>query len=298
MRLPFHLCRSHFPPPLLGSSGRERSHDSLRPANDTVRAIGVAARTDMKPLRFVCMAGVAFIALVFFPSHSFTGQAEEATETARLLAILLDAGRVTIAKNQDLINDPARGDKGFTPDVFEKQLDEEFRRRTGFSLGQLEKENIPEMAKPLLVRLLEESKKTIASYQPVINLMGVRYKGLIPATFGTETASRFHNWSGVYLKQTAPQSFVRNPKNAPDSYEAEAFTRLASKSSGLNSDHVQSEVVDQGQSVRVMLPLFYGKPCLTCHGEPKGQRDISGYPREGAKEGELGGAISVRISLK
>jgi hypothetical protein len=37
--------------------------------------------------------------------------------------------------------------------------------------------------------------------------------------------------------------------------------------------------------------------CLACHGEPKGEWDISGYPREGAHEGDLAGAISVRIPL-
>jgi len=47
--------------------------------------------------------------------------------------------------------------------------------------------------------------------------------------------------------------------------------------------------------VRVLLPLFYGKDCLSCHGTPKGERDVTGYPREGAKEGDLGGAISVKI---
>jgi general secretion pathway protein A len=47
-----------------------------------------------------------------------------------------------------------------------------------------------------------------------------------------------------------------------------------------------------------MLPLYYNKACLDCHGEPKGQRDITGYPREGGKEGELGGAISVKLPLK
>ena len=47
--------------------------------------------------------------------------------------------------------------------------------------------------------------------------------------------------------------------------------------------------------MRVLLPLFYEKACLSCHGQPKGERDITGYSREGAKEGELGGAISVKI---
>jgi general secretion pathway protein A len=59
-------------------------------------------------------------------------------------------------------------------------------------------------------------------------------------------------------------------------------------------DAVVSDI-QEGNSVRVMLPLFYEKACLSCHGEPKGERDISGYPREGGKLGELGGAISVKI---
>ncbi len=244
------------------------------------------------------MASLILATVMALPVGSASGSVEDATETARLLAILLDTGRVTVADYQDVINDPGKGDKGFTPDVFEQRLTEQFRLRTGLSLAQMDKERVPDMAKPLLIQLVEESKKTIASYQPVINIVGVRYKGLIPATFGTETATRFHTRSGVYLKQTAPQLFVRNPKNAPDSYETEAFVRLATLPPGSKSDLVQSEIVDQGQNVRVMLPLYYGKACLSCHGEPKGQRDISGYLREGAKEGELGGAISVRVPIK
>jgi hypothetical protein len=42
-----------------------------------------------------------------------------------------------------------------------------------------------------------------------------------------------------------------------------------------------------------VLPLFYTKACLSCHGKPKGELDISGYEKEGFKEGDLGGAISV-----
>ena len=152
------------------------------------------------------------------------------------------------------------------------------------------------MAKPLLARLMEEAKKTIDTYQSVINVSGFAYKGLIPATFGTETATRFQSWSGIYMKQTAPSHLVRNPKNKPDDYESIVFSRFATSNSDQVPDKVFSEVTDDGKYVRVLLPLFYQKACLSCHGEPKGQRDISGYPREGAREGELGGAISVKIS--
>lgn len=197
-----------------------------------------------------------------------------------------------------MINDASKGAKGFTASVFEQQLAADYQARTGIALGSLEQAAVPAMAKPLLARLLEESKKTITSYQPVINIPGIRYKGLIPATFGTETASRFQNWSGVYLKQTAPAPLVRNPKNAPDAYETAALARLADPSSVSGPDGVLTDVTDEGTNVRVLLPLYYGSSCLACHGAPKGERDISGYPREGAKAGDLGGAISVKVPLK
>ena len=168
-------------------------------------------------------------------------------------------------------------------------------RRTGIALTNLDAAEVPAMARPLLARLLQESKKTIDTYQSVINVPGFAYKGLIPATFATETATRFQSWSGIYMKQTAPSHLLRNPKNKPDDYESAAFGRFSAAPSADTPNQVLSEVTDGGTFVRVLLPLFYHRACLACHGEPKGQRDISGYPREGAKEGELGGAISVRL---
>ena len=35
--------------------------------------------------------------------------------------------------------------------------------------------------------------------------------------------------------------------------------------------------------------------CLNCHGDPKGELDITGGKKEGGQLGELGGAISVVI---
>ncbi|MEO6543718.1 MAG: DUF3365 domain-containing protein, partial [Nitrospiraceae bacterium] len=62
-------------------------------------------------------------------------------------------------------------------------------------------------------------------------------------------------------------------------------------------EQVVSAMAEDGKTVRVLLPLFYGKACLICHGTPKGERDVTGYPREGAQEGDLGGAISVKLPM-
>jgi hypothetical protein len=220
----------------------------------------------------------------------------EMVETGRLLATLLDAGRVTVGMNQGLLNDPSKGDKGFTPEVFERQLVALYQKRMGIDVSNIPQANIPEMAKPLLTRLVEESKKTVASYQTVLNLKGVKYKGLIPATFGTETAKRFQNWSRVYLKQTAPDHFLRNPKNKADAFEQDAMQSFASTDTH-DPQALLSKTIPEEKSVRVMLPLYYEPACLGCHGGPKGERDISGYLKEGGKEGELAGAISVKFPL-
>jgi hypothetical protein len=78
----------------------------------------------------------------------------EAEETARLLAKLLQSGRLVIEHNQALIDDPHRGEKGFTPEVFERQLREEFRQRTGIDLSTLSHTKadfaVPPLARELL----------------------------------------------------------------------------------------------------------------------------------------------------
>ena len=244
----------------------------------------------MALLSVVIMASV-------FSSRGRAQDHEQERDTSRLLAILFDSGRLVVGMNQELINDESKGDKGFTSAVFEKQVLTVFQQRTGINLSN-SSEKIPALARPLLDRLLEESKKTIDSYQTPINIPGIRYKGLIPATFGTETAKRFQTWSGIYLRQIAPEKFLRNAKNKPDTYEAAVLQALAEQTSTSAESPPKWEVTDGGQTLRLMLPLYYSKACLECHGEPKGQRDISGYPREGGKEGELCGAISVKLPLK
>lgn len=249
-------------------------------------------------LRFTLMALLSvFIMASVFSNRGRAQDHEQERETSRLLAILFDSGRLVVGMNQELINDESKGDKGFTSAVFEKQVLTVFQQRTGIHLSN-SSDKIPALARPLLDRLLEESKKTIDSYQTPINIPGIRYKGLIPATFGTETAKRFQTWSGIYLRQIAPEKFLRNVKNKPDTYEAAVLLALAEQTATSGETQPNWEVTDGGQMLRFVLPLYYSKACLDCHGEPKGQRDISGYPREGGKEGELGGAISVKVPLK
>lgn len=223
-------------------------------------------------------------------------QRAEAEETARLLAKLLEAGRLVIEHNQALIDDPHKGNKGFTPDAFERLIHDAFRQRTGIDLTAPAAKAtlaLPPLARTLLPALIDAAKNVVQDAQVVINQRGIGYKNFIPATFGSQAAARFSTRSHVQLKQTAIQP--RNPKNEPDEYEASVLQWLSGRPNG---EAYVSELTESGRILRVMMPIYYQRECLACHGEPKGEWDISGYPKEGAREGSLAGAISVKIPLQ
>jgi hypothetical protein len=57
-----------------------------------------------------------------------------------------------------------------------------------------------------------------------------------------------------------------------------------------------TEAASQGRDAfRVLVPEYYSAGCLACHGEPKGEIDVTGYPKEGGKLGDLGGVISITL---
>lgn len=218
----------------------------------------------------------------------------EVETTARLLAILFDSGRAVINENQPLFDDPGKGDKGFTPEEFERQLVEMFTSRSGIDLRQLSSAHLPRQAKALLPLLVAASKQVVAEAEPLINRQGVGFKGFIPAVFGARVADRFAERTGVRIKQTSLTP--RNPSNAPDAFEAAALQEFANPS--YPREKVISEATAKSKTLRLLFPLYATRNCLDCHGEPKGERDKMGYPKEGLRLGQNAGAISVVIPIR
>lgn len=218
-------------------------------------------------------------------------QREASERSAHYLTTLLNVGRLIVERHQALINDPQKGDKGFTPDLFEREVIEEFFRQTSIDLKH-PPAHLPDLAKELLPILLESGKQVVADAQLVINQRGIGYKNFIPATYGSQASRKFSSRSPVKMKQTTLNP--RNPKNTPDAYEERVLKQLATQSA--SADPI-AEWVDGGKTLRVLTPIYYSQDCLVCHGSPQGILDISGYPREGAREGDLAGAISIQIPL-
>ena len=216
---------------------------------------------------------------------------KEIEQAAELLGTLLNAGRVVVEQNQSLINDPRKGDKGFTPKVFEQLVLNEFTHQTHIDMKS-PPASLPMPTKDLLTLLLLASKDVVADAQFVINQRGIGYKNFIPATFGSQAARKFSKRSKVTIKQTALNP--RGLQNTPDPYEEAVLKRIATQPTSISPI---VEWVDGGQLLRTLLPIYFSEDCLACHGSPKGILDISGYPREGAQVGDLAGAISIQIPM-
>ncbi len=216
----------------------------------------------------------------------------EVEQTARLLAILLDSGRAVINENQPPFDAPGTSAKGLVPDVFEQQLTDMFRSRSGIDLRNLTAAHVPTQAKKLLKELAVVSRQAVADAQPEINeSSGTR--GFLPAIFGDRVAGRYTERTGVRIKQTT--LVPRNPANAPDSTERSALELFADP--GYPREKPISETTAKSGMLRLMFPLYTTRRCLDCHGEPKGSLDRTGFPREGLKLGQNAGAISVMIPI-
>lgn len=235
-------------------------------------------------------ASLGLILALFWSQVAWAQISHEETErTAELLGTFLNAGRAIVERNQLLINDPRRGNKEFTPAVFEQQVLDEFFHQTHIDL-RTSPVSVPAATKELLTLLLLASKDVVADAQFVINQRGIGYKNFVPATFGSQAARKFSKRSKVTIRQTTLDP--RNLQNAPDPYEEAALKRLTT--APVSTTPIV-EWLDGGTLLRTLMPIYYSEDCLTCHGDPKGILDISGYPREGAQVGELAGAISIQI---
>ncbi|HEY6973813.1 MAG TPA: DUF3365 domain-containing protein [Nitrospiraceae bacterium] len=236
------------------------------------------------------LIGMGMVALSFTWTSSAT--AGDEAETAELLITLLKAGRGVVSENQGLINDASKAHKGFTDDAFAQQALEKFKAKTKIDLAKAG--NLPQG--PMLKALLDSEKEVVAEAQMVINKQGIGFKGFVPAVFARKTGERFYQKTGVKLRLTGLD--YRNPNNKPDDFEQEVLRMFADPRHPKGQQYVKTTMLAGKPVLRVMDPEYAGPTCLSCHGSPKGERDITGMKKEGWKEGDLAGAISLTLPIK
>jgi general secretion pathway protein A len=235
-------------------------------------------------------AVISILSILLFSFEPSASQKEE--PIAKAVADYLVAGRAVVAKTQPLINDPSKGYKGFTPDAYAEQVREVFKAMTGMDVKTL---SLSDPMGKALIDLHESAKEAVADAQVQINEHGKAFKGFIPAVFGERTANIFYRKSMIRIKQTSLK--FRGDYNEPDEFEAAILKKFES---GWEKGRPYFEVITvrDRQVARYMLPVYITRECLSCHGEPAGGLDIAGKRKEGYKEGDLRGAISVKVSVK
>jgi len=140
--------------------------------------------------------------------------------------------------------------------------------------------------------------EVVNEHQVDINKKGVALKGFIPAVFARLVNEKYLEKVGdlARIKVTAPLHLVRNRRARPDDWERVAIDTILSSSEWTKGKTYSEKLTYEGKpALRMLLPEYYSKSCLTCHGAPKGELDITGYPKEGGKENDLAGAISIVI---
>jgi hypothetical protein len=220
---------------------------------------------------------------------------DDDTAVAESLAAMLRSGRTVISRHQAKINDPEVGDKGLNGKSVLAEAVRIYQETTGADPLAID----PDSRQGRLLRAqMDAIVEVIESNRDMLDKKGVGFKGFIPATFGRLVNEAFSKRASnqAEVKVTAPLDLVRNPKARPDAWEAEVISAQL-LSASWPKGQVYSAVTDsRGRlAFRIAVPEYYVPSCLSCHGGPKGEIDLTGYPKEGRLEGDLGGVISITL---
>lgn len=240
----------------------------------------------------LCIAAGLVLASMLIPT-AVAGDAEFAIGTR--LANMLRASRSVVSSNQSLINNPDVGDKWFTAQKVLNEAESNYVMLVGTPLLT---DDLSDRDLRLLDAQKQAMQKVVDAHQDEINRLGVGFKGFIPAIFARLSNEEFGVIAGqeARIRVTAPPELVRNRKARPDAWEKNILeTRMMGADWPKGEPFTESVEYEGRPAFRMLLPEYYRESCLSCHGEPRGEMDITNYPKEGGKVGDLGGAISIVI---
>ena len=236
--------------------------------------------------------------IVGFVTSAAVGAAPPSDDDAAIaqsLAEMLRDARTVVSNNQDLINNPQLGDKHLSGQVVLGQAIEIYQKATGSDPARID----PNSRQGRLLRAMMAAIVAVTDdNQATINEKGTGFKGFIPAVFARLVSEDFNQRAKgeAEVKVTAPPELVRNRKARPDAWEADIMKTKLLAADWPKGQSYSAVVETNGHpAFRIMVPEYYVASCLVCHGSPKGEMDVTGYPKEGGKVGDLGAAVSITL---
>jgi len=244
----------------------------------------------MKIGEFRNLVLVAFL----FSAQPFSVAASEQIDKETMadeIATLFLSLKVVILKSQPLINDSKIGNKELTGKKVVKQAKKVYKDMTGKDFEFSSNSELGTSQK----NLFKAADKVMKDAAPLINREGIGFKGFITAIFARRLAREFSKRmeGKVKFKFTAPNDILRSRANRGDDWENNVFEAVFRKGNWDSSKNYTEQV---GDSYRWMKPVYHEQVCMSCHGGPKGEKDITGTVKEGAKVGDLAGAFSIIIN--
>ncbi len=118
------------------------------------------------------------------------------------------------------------------------------------------------------------------------------FKGLYCAIAGKSIAKILERDTNYIIRYTNLEP--RKKASASDEYEAEA---IRSFNDGTTVEKYGIETYGGQEAFRYVAPIYLEESCLDCHGDPKGEPDATGYPKEGMKVGDLIGVTSIIMPI-
>jgi hypothetical protein len=246
-------------------------------------------------VRFFVAQGLFVSLLIASAAIGATPPADEDTVIAQSLAEMLRDARTVVSNNQDLINNPELGDKHLTGQVVLDQTIKIYQKATGNDPARVDADS---RKGRLLHAMMAAIVAVTDDNQATINEKGTGFKGFIPAVFARLVSEEFNQRAKgeAEVKVTAPLELVRNRKARPDAWEADIMkAKLLAVTWPKGQSYSAVVDVNGHPAFRIMVPEYYVASCLVCHGSPKGEMDVTGYPKEGGKVGDLGAAVSITL---
>lgn len=119
------------------------------------------------------------------------------------------------------------------------------------------------------------------------------FKGIYCAVAGKGIARRFTRDAEGYIIR-----YVRDdPRTATDEPDPFEQAALETFKQGGSQEYYELVDYDGAPSFRYVSKLTIRHNCLKCHGSPAGEKDETGFIKEGMSAGDLAGAVSIVIPV-
>lgn len=114
------------------------------------------------------------------------------------------------------------------------------------------------------------------------------FKGLYCAIAGKSIAKILERDTNYTIRYTNLEP--RKKASLSDEYETAAIVSFAD---GASTEKYGVDRYDDQEVFRYVAPIYLQESCLDCHGSPKGEPDVTGFPKEGMQVGDLIGVTSI-----